>query len=394
MLELPRCRINSRPNLKDNEGDLFFDVGQGERSDYLKRQLITYIGNKRSLLPFINEAVEEVKRRLGKSKLHCIDLFSGTGVVARLLKQHSEHLLVNDLEIYSQITNQCYLTNHSSVDWTELLDASQWLHSKIEQEWAPGWIAEMYAPAVDEDIQFGERVFYTRRNAIYLDTARRALSSISEPLQNLFLAPLLARASVHANTSGVFKGFYKDKEGRGQFGGHGKNALTRIMREIELVEPVLSRYECSFEVHRTDANTLVNDLSGRHFDLAYLDPPYNQHPYGSNYFMLNLIATNERPSDVSNVSGIPVSWNRSKYNQKSYAASALFDVIEHCPASHILISYNSEGFISKGEFLSNLESLGNLSVMATPYNTFRGSRNLRERAIHVTEYLYLLEKRV
>ena len=26
------------------------------------------------------------------------------------------------------------------------------------------------------------------------------------------------------------------------------------------------------------------------FDLAYFDPPYNQHPYGSNYFMLNTIA--------------------------------------------------------------------------------------------------------
>ena len=30
-------------------------------------------------------------------------------------------------------------------------------------------------------------------------------------------------------------------------------------------------------------------------DLAYFDPPYNQHPYGSNYFMLNLLVHYRRP---------------------------------------------------------------------------------------------------
>ena len=128
-------------------------------------------------------------------------------------------------------------------------------------------------------------------------------------------------------------------------------------------------------------------------DVAYFDPPYNQHPYGSNYFMLNLIATYERPSEVSNVSGIPVDWNRSRYNQRAEAAAALFDAVRCCPARFILISYNSEGFIPQSQFLSELESLGRIEVCETRYNTFRGSRNLRDRAIHLTEYLYLLEKR-
>jgi len=52
-------------------------------------------------------------------------------------------------------------------------------------------------------------------------------------------------------------------------------------------------------------------------DLIYLDPPYNQHPYGSNYFMLNLICTNERPHTLSKVSGIPGDWNKSQYNYKN-----------------------------------------------------------------------------
>ncbi len=44
------------------------------------------------------------------------------------------------------------------------------------------------------------------------------------------------------------------------------------------------------------------------------------------------------------------------------------------------------------EFLAYLRSLGKLEVLKTAYNTFRGSRNLAARPIHVTEFLYLLEK--
>jgi adenine-specific DNA-methyltransferase len=31
-------------------------------------------------------------------------------------------------------------------------------------------------------------------------------------------------------------------------------------------------------------------------------------------------------------------------------------------------------------------------VIEIPYNTFRGSRNLRDRSIHVTEQMFLVEK--
>src|SRR3954471_16047248 len=83
---------------------------------FLQEQIITYIGNKRSLLPFIGRGVEAVKERLGKRALRIADLFSGTGVVARFFKQHAEHLVVNDLEGYSRVTNECYLSNAREVD--------------------------------------------------------------------------------------------------------------------------------------------------------------------------------------------------------------------------------------------------------------------------------------
>jgi adenine-specific DNA-methyltransferase len=264
--------------------------------------------------------------------------------------------VANDLERYSQISNSCYLSNRSEVDQYELTETLHALHGAIEANFSPGLIAQLYAPADDRCIRSGERVFYTRRNAVYLDSARRAIGALPAHLQTFFLAPLLASASVHANTSGVFKGFYKSREGVGQFGGHGRDALTRILRPIELQAPVFSRFECDTQVTRMDANVLVESGAHGHFDLAYIDPPYNQHPYGSNYFMLNLLCDYQPPVDISTVSGIPADWNRSRYNQRAQAETALMHVVDHCNADFLLISYNSEGFIAHDRFLAQLRS--------------------------------------
>ena len=243
----------------------------------------------------------------------------------------------------------------------------------------------------ENNISKSDRVFYTRRNAMYIDTARDIIETLSKDIQRYFLAPLLYGASVHNNTSGVFKGFYKNKRGIGQFGGTGQNALNRILGDIELKLPVFSRFECNYNVLQMDARKAVNYVP--EIDLAYMDPPYNQHPYGSNYFMLNLITDNKPPCTYSRVSGIPDNWNRSPYNKRQYAQEELFAVVENCPAKFILISYNSEGFVGYHEFINMLNQLGKVTSLETDYNTFRGSRNLRERSIKVKEYLFLLERR-
>ena len=69
-----------------------------------------------------------------------------------------------------------------------------------------------------------------------------------------------------------------------------------------------------------DANAVARRLKG--LDLVYVDPPYNQHPYGSNYFMLDLLLRYERPERISRVSGIPADWQRSGYNVKVKVAPA------------------------------------------------------------------------
>jgi adenine-specific DNA-methyltransferase len=369
---------------------LLVDDHIDEDPAFLQEQIITYIGNKRALLPFIGSALQTVKQDLGRDKLRVVDLFSGSGVVARYFKQHAEHIVANDLETYSRVSNECFLSNASELDREALTELCHRLHHEVESRLAPGFITRLYAPNDELAIQPTDRVFYTRRNAMYLDTARQLVDTAPARFRPLLLAPLLAKASVHANTSGVFKGFYKGKHGSGQFGGHGRDALTRILGDIRLTPPVLSRFECSVEVRQQDANILVKSLDP--VDVAYIDPPYNQHPYGSNYFMLNLLAEYREPSEISTVSGIPVDWNRSRYNQRAEAETALLELVDACPAKYLLISYNSEGFVSHDRFVHALQHLGQLTVMQTAYNTFRGSRNLRDRPIHVTEFLYLLKK--
>lgn len=362
-----------------------------ENPEFLSEQIITYIGNKRSLLDFIGRGLKIVQTRLNKKRLICGDLFAGSGIVSRYLKSYSERLYTNDLESYSAYINRCYLANRSSLNQQLLESTLENVKNEICEGWEPGFITELYAPADDLNIRRGERVFFTRRNATYIDTARKVISKLPPELQPFFLAPLLYEASVHNNTSGVFKGFYKNRKGIGQFGGEGKNALTRILGEIEVKLPVFSSFECDCQVTQNESLVAVHNLP--ELDVCYMDPPYNQHPYGSNYFMLNLILENKRPESVSRVSGIPDDWNKSSYNKPNLAKEALFKVVQDCPAKFILISYNSEGFIKYEEFLSFLKSLGTVTSLETNYNTFRGCRNLRMRPIMVKEFLFLLERR-
>jgi len=364
-----------------------------ENPDYLRRQLITYIGNKRALLGYIACEVDKVKRRLGKAKLKIADLFSGSGVVSRFFKAHASLVISNDIEDYAAAISRCYLRNKSEIDIKIINNIVEDFNKRVDFEpFVKGFIEEMYSPEDEENIKIEDRVFYTRSNARRIDNYRRLISGLPSNLQDLLLGPLLSEASIHANTSGVFKGFYKNRlTGIGQFGGSGRDALSRILGEITLEVPILSNFECEYLVYQEDANELAKKL--KNTDLVYLDPPYNQHPYGSNYFMLNLITTYRQPERVSRVSGIPVDWRRSGYNVKSKSLALLEDLVYSIDANFVLISFNNEGFISLEKMTNMLSNIGKLDLTEIRYNAFKGSRNLYNRSIYVNEYLFLLEKR-
>lgn len=364
------------------------------KSPFFSSHLITYIGNKRRLLPFLYEGFSRVRDRVGKDKLTILDGFAGSGASARLLKAFASDLYVNDLEDYAETINRAYLANKSEVDLSKLEKYIDWLNTnKLQAKTeSSGFIERHYAPKNDSNIEPGERVFYTNSNAKIIDNVRRLIDEIPEPYRTFALAALIVRASVHTNTSGVFKGFHK-RNGIGHFGGQGENALTRIKQEITLDTPIFSDFECDVFVHKQDVNELVNNLNLPEFDLVYYDPPYNQHPYGSNYFMLNFINSGtEQEIQEDGVSGIAKHWNKSAYNKRKVAEDAMDRLLRDTRARFIVISYNDEGIIPIDGFKEILSRYGRWELMEQDYNTYRGSRNLRDRSIKVKELLWILEK--
>lgn len=371
------------------------DKQSEENNEFLTTQIITYLGNKRSLIGIIEKEVQQISLKLNKDKLICADVFSGSGIVARMLKKYSSKLIVNDLENYSSLINSCYLINKKDFPQEEYQKLRNKILNLSEKKPYEGIITKNYAPADDDAIRPGERIFYTHENAVLIDTYRKLIDEVvkDEALKKFFLAPLITEASIHVNTSGVFKGFYKDKNtGLGCFGGNGKNALKRIKGKIELKEPVFSNFESKLEVYQKNAVELASEL--KNIDITYLDPPYNQHPYGSNYFMLNLILKNKLDVEISRVSGITQDWNRSVFNRASTALKSMEEIISMLQTKYAIISYNSEGFINFDDMKKMLKKYGKIKTVEIKYNTFRGSRNLRNRDIHVSEYLFILEKKL
>ena len=142
-----------------------------------------------------------------------------------------------------------------------------------------------------------------------------------------------------------------------------------------------------------DINILVNELP-TDIDIMYLDPPYNQHPYGSNYFMLNVIAANEEPVALSKVSGIPTNWNKSKYNSRTTAVNSMKTLMANAlaKATYLLISYNNEGIITDDDW-KTLFSSYNVKKYEIKYDTYKGSRNLKDRSDKVIEIMYLVSNK-
>lgn len=360
-----------------------------EDNNFLSQQLISYLGNKRNLFDLIRRGIYKIQKKLNRKKIICFDGFSGSGAVSRLLKAYSRELYVNDLEVYSNIINKCYLYNKKNIDEEKIREKIEYLNSnKLTDQFGRGFIEELYAPEYDNNIKINERVFYTNTNARIIDNIRRMVDK--EKNNYFYIAPLLFKASVHANTAGVFKGFYKSSFTKiGKFGGNNEDCLDRIKKEIILPFPVFSRYECPVFIYQKNTNFLIEDIP--EVDVAYYDPPYNKHPYGSNYFMLNLIAEYIPPANISKVSGIPTVWNKSEYNS-SDAYKSLCDLIYKTKSKFIILSYNNEGIISIDDIRNILEKEGNVEVINKSYTTYRASRNLKNRAVRVKEYLFILEK--
>ena len=76
LTESPECRmLDGTCYMTRNEPSSLPAPQMEEDPRFLTEQIVTYLGNKRSLLHFLGTGLEQVKKRLGKERLKAGDLF-------------------------------------------------------------------------------------------------------------------------------------------------------------------------------------------------------------------------------------------------------------------------------------------------------------------------------
>ncbi len=367
-------------------------------SEYLFNQLIPYIGNKRKLLKLIEQAIGRTSAKTGTF----LDLFAGSGVVSRMAKLHGYRVISNDWEPYAQAINRCYVTCNRPPEFASLggyekaIERLNGLPAKV------GWVTEHLCPRDDEDYDIKtDRMFYMRKNGMRIDAIREQIAGwkdtglLTDAEEACLLAPLVYQACYRSNTSGVFKGFHNG------WGGQTKTALYRIATDLHLDVPVFHDNRRENLVFREDAQALAERLASEEIEIAYLDPPYNQHPYGSNYHVLNSVVLWDKPELSKQITrgtkaAIRLDWRterRSAYNYREEASAAYRRLLEAINAQYILTSYSTDGTIPLEAMLQANVARGQVSLLMQGYKRYRvSSQRFSKKPMNV-EFVLVLDTR-
>ncbi len=367
-------------------------------SEYLFNQLIPYIGNKRKLLRLIHQGVESTAAPAGTF----VDFFAGSGVVSRLAKRLGYRVIANDWEPYAQAINRCYVACNQPPPLASLggyqaaVDRLNALPGKV------GWVTEHLCPRDDAayDVR-RDRMFYMRKNGMRIDAIREQIASwkdagkIDGREEACLLAPLVYQACYRSNTSGVFKGFHNG------WGGRTGTALYRIATDLKLEVPVFWDNGQENLVFCEDAETLARRLSSQEVEIAYLDPPYNQHPYGSNYHVLNSVVLWDKPALSKQITrgtkaAIRLDWRterRSAYNYKEEAGKAYRRLLGSIAARYILTSYSTDGMIPLADLLESNVQRGHVAAVMQGYKRYRvSSQRFSKKPMNV-EFVVVVDTR-
>jgi adenine-specific DNA-methyltransferase len=169
---------------------------------------------------------------------------------------------------------------------------------------------------------------------------------------------------------------------------------------MELEAPVLAEAEPA-EVFREDAVRFVRRWTA---DLAYLDPPYNQHQYGSNYHILNtLVRWDRQPVPLETgpdgrllrKAGIPPAWKetRSPFCGRSTAREALASLVDALDVRALVLSYNTEGLVPPEELYGMLSERWEVRPEVLDYVRYRGGRQSGTRRVRNHELVYVCRAR-
>ncbi len=357
-----------------------------------------YIGNKTRLLPFLADALGQL--RIAPGRAH--DAFAGTAAVGRALKGIGWRVDSSDVMTYSYVFQRAYVVARRgpSVPRVAAGDAdvrralkspafrpaardglsvlAEYLSSCVAPE--TGFLSRHFAPA-------GGRMYFTDENARRIDGARHALhrwhadALVSDDAYYLLLAAIIEGADRVANTAGIYAAYIKQWQ---------PNALRPF--RVDPDRPV-SR-AAGARAHMGDAAAIAGRLGP--VDLLYVDPPYNGRQYSGYYHIPELIATGwfTATPEVRGKTGLPVDRTPpSAWCRPSRVAKALDDLLAATGARHVLVSYNSEGILANADFKAILgrRAVAPVRQFSYSYRRYRADRdgnNRRYRASGVTEYLY------
>ena len=331
------------------------EINLKENSKYLTEQIISYIGNKRIFIKPINNLIQKTKKELNKEKLSFCDVFSGSGSVSRMFKEHADLIVANDYSEYSYYISNTFLRNKSEIDFDLINFNIQYCNSEAEQKkFIPGIIQKNYAPFDDKNFQLGkERFYYTTDNAKRIDLFRKIGDSF-------LFGVLLYKMSRTVNAPGFFNSFFK------------KIQEPRVEEKIELEMPVISNFECDYKIYK---KKLPDEKIEEEFDICFLDPPYNQKPYASSYFLLDLIMKNELPSKITKVSGLPINWERSNLNKKYVFLESFEKILDDLNTKYYIITYNNNAQVSLNNMTEFLKKYGNVEYEDVKHQLFVTGKN-------------------
>jgi adenine-specific DNA-methyltransferase len=307
--------------------------------------VIKYLGSKRRLVPVLGELAERVEARTA------LDLFTGTTRVAQELKRRGAFTWAVDTARYSEALARAYVAADAATVDREALDgALARLNALPGRE---GYFTETFC----------RRARYLHpRNGARVDAIRDALRDdhAGSPLFPILLTSLLEAADRVDSTTGVQMAYLKQW-------------APRAHRPLELRPPAL--LDGPGAAVRGDALELAPLLPA--VDLAYLDPPYNQHSYYRNYHVWETLVAWDAPEHY----GVACKRadcrdpaTRSPFNSRPAFAGALAQVVAAVRARVLVLSYNDEAWVSLDELIELCSARGAVGVLSFDSKRYVGAQ--------------------
>ncbi len=308
--------------------------------------MIKYIGSKRALLPHILEQI----RALAPSGAHVLDLFSGTARVGHALKTAGFRVTANDHNAYAHTLATCYV----QADAERWADAARRILEDL-QRLPPraGWFTETYCV---------QSRYFHPDNGARIEAMREGIAALSaEPeLEAVLLTALLEAADRVDSTAGLQMAYMKKWAPRAH------NPVTLRLPALQ-PRPATGACKALCEEAAVAAATPC--------DLAYLDPPYNQHSYLRNYHVWETLVRWDQP-EVYGVAckRIDCRDRRSAFNSRRGIGPALQQVIDALECRTLLVSFNDEGYLKREALEAMLAPRGRVRVVEIPYGRYVGAK--------------------